>query len=94
MNIQIRYEGEPVTIMTGTDSPDEPTAYTLNLGASLVARNGIAMITMNGLGAFGHLLGGNVNNRDLVAALANNPKVELIGEYPMTPYEFPPGTVS
>ena len=94
MNIKIKYDGEPVTIMTGTDEPDETTGYTLNLGASLSVQQGITRLTVEGLGAFGHRMGGVVNNRDLISALANDPKIELIGEYPMTPYIFPEGTVS
>ena len=94
MKIQITYNGEPVVITTDTDDPDELTSYILNPGVSIEAQTIIGMVTRRGLGAFGHRMGGSVNNRDLISALANEPGIELIGEYPMAPYEFPEGTMS
>ncbi len=97
MIINITYEGEPVTITTDTDDPDELTSYVLNNGASVTAQQGIAMIAMRGLGAFGHVMNGKINNRDFIAALDYNlmSNTEVLNVTPpLKPYSFPPRTVS
>ena len=95
MKIDITYKGEPITIVTSTDDPDTETTYGVEFGVSEEAIRAIQEVTITGLGAFGHLLDGSVNNRDFVSALSNDPRIKVTSIDPeIEPYVFPEGAVS
>ena len=94
MIIEASYNGESVVITTSTNEPDKVTTYRVSPGASKEIQDKIKVTTLVGTGAFGHLLSGSVNNRDLVSALGTAGfRIENV-EPALEPYVFPEGTIS